>query len=109
MTTTEATAVGDEMEMVCSAHSLQAAVVTATGWAVALGLFLALRRTAARSEPLFAAAVDRAVSILESSGVDITEPLLDFINPAMFSAMSGVRWLVLPATGPTRRNHRASR
>ncbi len=61
------------------------------------------------SEPLFAAAVDRAVSILESSGVDITEPLLDFINPAMFSAMSGVRWLVLPATGPTRRNHRASR
>jgi len=48
------------------------------------------------------------VAILKAIGVDITEPLRDFIAPAMFSAMSGIDWLVLPVSGPTRRNRRAS-
>lgn len=50
------------------------------------------------SKALFDAAVDRTVAILKAIDVDITEPLRDYIDPAMFSAMSGIDWLVLPVS-----------
>lgn len=50
------------------------------------------------SKALFDAAVDRTVAILKAIDVDITEPLRDYIDPAMFSAMSGIDLLVLPVS-----------
>lgn len=58
------------------------------------------------SEALHAEAVRRAEATLAAVGEPVTDDMRDFIFAALFSAMSGIQWLVLAATGPVQRSRR---